>query len=530
MATYPNDAAAPVTAFSVLTEVTYQNTGAATDFNLATRVDNRGEVLAFIDGVAQSTSAYDLSNAGASISFLNTPAATNLTIKTISIPARFVLSRTFPAVRNAEYNNTSPVLINSNAYIINANQQSFALPEGVAVTSTSEFMVFLSGVYQQESAYTYPSINLGYAGIDIGDNTATKLLLNYVNNTTDDSVNPKVVTNVGSVTFSNASGNYSSVYSGSNYLITPSSNDLNIHNKSFTLDTHFTTTLGASMASNQTLFARYQDADNYYILRTVGANSNVGFVVNRAGSTSELYGGNANGGVGYHVAVTHDVNNAELTLYVNNVKVSTSNYLDPSSASGPVLIGSGNTIAQGLTGSIAFTRFTDGVRYRGNGAEPVNLVSSFTTQQSAPLGMIDPTDSLSIRVFDAEVTVNDRFSSMADRKPDKGIASTRKSDTIIFESQAGYEKRRLRSRRSKREYDLSYTNITGIEKTAIENFYNARSGEYEAFTFDLSHINEAGTITTRFDGPLTVQQVLSNGPELVSNFYVVSFKLKETYD
>ena len=69
-----------------------------------------------------------------------------------------------------------------------------------------------------------------------------------------------------------------------------------------------------------------------------------------------------------------------------------------------------------------------------------------------------------------------------------------------------------------------------MEKTAIENFYNARSGEFEAFTFDLTHINESGTITTRFDGPLSVQQVHAAGDQLTENFYTVSFKLQETYD
>ena len=104
--------------------------------------------------------------------------------------------------------------------------------------------------------------------------------------------------------------------------------------------------------------------------------------------------------------------------------------------------------------------------------------------------------------------------SLADRKPDKGITAERIFDTISFNSQAGYEKRRLRSRRSKRNYSINYTNITGVEKSAIENFYNARSGEFEAFTFDLSHINESGNITTRFDGPLSITQVLSTGSNL----------------
>ena len=119
---------------------------------------------------------------------------------------------------------------------------------------------------------------------------------------------------------------------------------------------------------------------------------------------------------------------------------------------------------------------------------------------------------------------------MADRKPDRGITSKRKYDVTTFTSQAGYEKRRLKSRRSKREYDLQYSNITGIEKTAIENFYNARSGEFESFIFDLSHINEAGTITVRFDKELHITQILSVGTALTDNFYDVKFNLKEVYD
>jgi hypothetical protein len=122
------------------------------------------------------------------------------------------------------------------------------------------------------------------------------------------------------------------------------------------------------------------------------------------------------------------------------------------------------------------------------------------------------------------------FSSMADNAPDSGYQVDRTYNSIIFESEAGYEKRRLRSRRSKRSYSLTYTNVTGLQKSAIENFYNARSGEYEAFNFDLSHLNETGIITVRFDGGLNVQHVLSAGSNILLNFYTISFKLKETYD
>ena len=122
------------------------------------------------------------------------------------------------------------------------------------------------------------------------------------------------------------------------------------------------------------------------------------------------------------------------------------------------------------------------------------------------------------------------FYSMSDHKPDTGYQVDRTYNSIIYESEAGYEKRRLRSRRPKRSIDLTYTNVTGLQKTAIENFYNARSGEYESFNFDLSHINDSGIITVRFEGSLQISHVLSAGANLLSNFYTVSFKLKETYD
>lgn len=124
----------------------------------------------------------------------------------------------------------------------------------------------------------------------------------------------------------------------------------------------------------------------------------------------------------------------------------------------------------------------------------------------------------------------DSFSSMADRQPDRGYATQNEFNTIIFETESGYEKRRLRSRRSKRTYELKYTNVTGLEKNAIETFYASRSGSFEAFYFDLTHINETGTVRVRFDGSVKVDHVLSAGANLLQNYYSVSFTLKETYD
>ena len=175
MATYPDDATAPVTAFGVVSDVTYNSTGAVrTDFNLAAAATHRGEVAAFVDGILQQTAGYDVSNAGQTVSFLTAPNASNLTLKTISLPARFRLTRSFPAVRTIDYSNTSTTIVDSNSFVINANTESFALPEGVNVSATSDFMVFLSGVFQTQDSYTYPSVVYGSNGINVGDNAAVK--------------------------------------------------------------------------------------------------------------------------------------------------------------------------------------------------------------------------------------------------------------------------------------------------------------------------------------------------------------------
>ena len=531
MATYPDDATAPTTtAFSTVTEQTFSSTGAVrTDFNLTNPVNSKAEVVAFIDGVEQATSSYDMSNSLNTVSFLTAPNASNLTIKTVSIPTRFLITRSLPAIRAVDYSNSTVSIINSNNYLINSETTTFAFPEGVNVDSTADFMVYLSGVFQQSTGFTYPSTVLGDQGIDIADNAATRLLTNFTSTITDDSGNHTLTKYGGASVFSGSNITLDGV---DDFLYVPSSGDFEIHDKSYTLDMFFKPDTGTSMSSNQSLFANHQDDNDNYDLRLVGANSNVGFVINNGGTITEIYGGNANGGSNYHVAVSYDYNAQNLKLYVNNVKVAHTSYLTPNVISGNVTIGSNsNTASKGefYKGNIEFVRYAHSTRYR---TEEIAAVSDFTpnVMTGAPLGAIDSEDSLSIRVFDGTISTQDRFSSMADRKPDKGFTSERKFDTVTFTSQAGYEKRRLKSRRPKRNYNLRYTNITGLEKTAIENFYNARSGEFESFTFELSHINESGTINARFDGPLQVTQVLSHGTALLDNFYTVSFKLQETYD
>ena len=534
-ATYPDDAIAPITAFSVVADTTFTNTGALrVAFNLPSSVESKGEVTVFQEGILQSTGSYSLSNAGQTITFIVAPNATELIVKTISLPARYRLNRTFPAVAAEDYSST-PTVTNGNTYTINGVTEGFAFPSTVNVATTSDFMVYVGGVFQSPSSYTYPSVSLAYQGIDIGDNNAVNLLTNFASNLTDSSPRTKSVTiNSGSASFNQSNV----VLDGSKYISTASSNDFNVgEEKSFTYDTIMTPDAGASMSSNQTLLSRFQDASNYYFLRTVGANSNVGFVVNHGGSLTEIYGGNCNGATSYQVAVSYDKTTANLRLYVANALVKSVSY-NPSVttfSAAPLVIGANSAVAGGSVssqerykGKIDYIRMADGARYRE--ATHNVLTTTATVIGGAPLGALDIHDSLSIRIFDSAVTVPDRFNSMADRKPDTGFSTTKKFQVATFKSQAGYEKRRLQSRRPLRAYDLTYTNITGVERTAIENFYNARSGDFESFSFDLSHLNESGTITTRFEGDLQINQVLSAGTLLTENFFTVSFKLQETYD
>ena len=535
MATYPTDATTTITAFPVTSTITYSSTGSATDFNLSATVEHRGEVAAFLDGILQATDTYSISNSGATVSFNDAPSASNLTLQTVSVPAKLKQTRSTYTVLAQEYSNTVGASVNGNSYLINGDQVAFSLPDGASVSSSSEFQVYLSGVYQQDTAYTYPSTTLGNDGIDIADNSATKLLTNFYDSLTDESDSAHTVTFVGgSASFATYGGDKFITLDGTDdYLSIPSNDDFNVNDRSFTIDTWVRPDIGASLASNQTLFARHGDADNNYNLRLVGANSNVGFVINRAGGITEIYGGNANGGSNYHVAVSYDASTNNLRLYVNNVKVAHTGYVAATATGGNVSIGANsNTTTAGefFNGDISFARMAHVARYRTDSHAPIVSSNAITVQSGAPLGSDYSGDSLSIRVYDSSVETLDRFTSMADRKPDRGITSSRAFDVTTFASQAGYEKRRLKSRRSKRSYELQYSSITGVEKTAIENFYNARSGEFESFSFDLSHINESGIITTRFAGPLQIEQSYSVGSRLIDNFYTVSFSLQEVFD
>ena len=539
MATYPDDASIVIESFSVVSEAKFTNTGSTTtEFALGSTADFTGEVIAIADGITQATNSYTLNSAGDEIVFAVAPNASNLTLKVVDIPNRFKLNRTVDIVRGVSYSNTSATVENGNTFLINGNTESFSLPAGSNTNFTEELFVSVSGVLQEASAYTYPSVVYGNHGIDIGDNTATKLLLNFngadgATTTTDASPSAHTVSFEGNAQLDTAAkqfGTASLLLDGTNDAVNlAADNGFDFSDDNYTLECFVRPATGA-FSANSTILSRSKDASNFYRLDLL-PNANFSFSYMNAGTNHIVTGGNANGGIFYHVAVSYNHADSNLALYVNNVKVSTNAFAVSNHAvmvDAPLQIGNANVLAQDFSGHIDALRMAKSLKYKSAQLQPANTEP--TVIGGGALGSLQATDKLTIRSFGMSVTSLDRFNSMADKKPDKGFSTEEAFQSAIFLSQAGYEKRRLQSRRSKRNYTLQYSNISGIEKTAIEEFYRARSGDFESFTFDLSHINDSGTINARFDGTLNVTQVLSTGTTLTDNFYTVSFSLQEVFD
>jgi hypothetical protein len=138
---------------------------------------------------------------------------------------------------------------------------------------------------------------------------------------------------------------------------------------------------------------------------------------------------------------------------------------------------------------------------------------------------------LELRIFDGGSNKYTRKTSIADRKADKGYSYTSEPQVKTTSFIAGYEKRRLITRRLKRKWTFGYTNITGIEKEAIEYFYRAVNGTFQSFSFDLSHLNYSGLATVVFDSSPQFTSVLSaSATDLSQNFYTVGMVFREVDD
>ena len=138
---------------------------------------------------------------------------------------------------------------------------------------------------------------------------------------------------------------------------------------------------------------------------------------------------------------------------------------------------------------------------------------------------------LEIRVFDSGVQKYVRKSGLNGRKADKGYSYTREADVKTTKFIAGYEKRRLNTRRLRRKWNFTYTNINGLDKEAIDSFYMSRNGTYESFSFDLSHLNESGLATVVFDAPPQITNVLAgSASDFTQNYYNVTMQFREVDD
>ena len=543
MATYPTGATISTTAFSTVGTTTYSSTGSETVFAVPAVIEHVGEVVASVDGVIQDTSTYSISNAGADVSFITAPTATTLTLKVITLPVRYRTVRNFPQVRYIEYSNTIAKVISSNTYILNNEIQNFPLPDQIHAPSTEKLLVTVSGVEQDTSDYDFPatntipetttgsiSRNLGKGGISIGQSNDTVLLLNFDSNFTDESPKARGAATVTGAVLSSTTkfGNSSASFDGSDDLISFADSADFSYTGSFSIEGFVR--FDATGAAN-TIFSHRTDDNNYVKLSRL-ANNKIQFRVVESGTDiSDLQGGSISSGSFIHIAVTHHESMVHSRLFVAGTLVEEDDEvrytIDPTGTFeiGRINMGSGGK--ENLDGFVDSFRFVNASKIYETAT--IAVPRGALTKIHTPL---QSNDSLVIRHFDSTVESFDRFTSMADRKPDKGFGTSTEFDVVQFTSQGGYEKRTLRSRRSKRDFDLTYTNVSGVEKHAIEQFYRSRNGSYETFTFDLTHINELGTIQSRFDGPLDITHVFSDSSNtsLQNNYYTVKFKLKEVYD
>jgi hypothetical protein len=317
-AIYPNDAVFNVNNFSTTGSVQYNGTGTTTEFILPTSVTNVGQVLPFADGVLQDATTYGLSSFNginySNVAFNAPLYASNLTLKTISVPNYFFINQFAISPSVLDFSNTVPVVIRGNTYVVNNTRTTFPLPLNANGSSKDSILLIRNGVAQAQDQFTYPSATLGIYGVDMLD-------------------------------------------------------------------------------------APHND------------------------------------------------------------------------------------------------------------------------------------ETLEIRYFDSGTNKYTRMTSMASRKVDKGFSYTKEPEVKSTKFIAGYEKRRLITRRLKRKWTCSYTNINGIMKEAIENFYFARSGTFEAFSLDLSHLNEQGLVTVVFDGAPNINNVLGGSTnDMTQNFYTINLNFREVDD
>ena len=180
--------------------------------------------------------------------------------------------------------------------------------------------------------------------------------------------------------------------------------------------------LASTLLANkeQPVRARTKDVNNFYRLDLL-PNANFSFSYMNAGTNHIVTGGNANGGIFYHVAVSYNHADDNLALYVNNVRHQTNVFAVSAHTlmeDAPLQIGNANVLAQDFSGHIDALRMSKSLKYKAAQLEPAN--NAPTVIGGGALGSLQATDQLIIRTFGMQLTNTDRFNSMVDRKPDTG--------------------------------------------------------------------------------------------------------------
>lgn len=167
-ATYPTDIIFDVNNFSVVSTVTYNNTGASNvTFSLGGAVDHIGQVLAWNDGSLSQTNEYFLTTNSAAVTFYAAPNASNLTFKIIQVPDNLQKYREISSISSIHYSNSTPVTVDSNTYVVNDVRTVWALPDGVSAIDKDDILVTVNGLLLETQQYVYPSTTLDTRGIDI---------------------------------------------------------------------------------------------------------------------------------------------------------------------------------------------------------------------------------------------------------------------------------------------------------------------------------------------------------------------------
>jgi len=229
--------------------------------------------------------------------------------------------------------------------------------------TTTSYNVFFTGITANSNTEVHIAVGNVLINTDeyVVDLSKSNLLLNFngadeATTTTDASpIKQQTITFNGDAQLDTAQkkfGTASLLLDGTgDYLSIPSSDDFKFLERDSTIEVQMR--LASGTTANSTIFSRVDaGTENYYALKFVGANSNVGFVyIDPAGNGDaatniEIYGGNVNAESFYHVAIVNNTTSNTLSLYVANTRVASTTYTGnaESTISGPIEIGRSSTL------------------------------------------------------------------------------------------------------------------------------------------------------------------------------------------